>query len=109
MTNTVDRLRSLSTLPLAARISDAVSTVVLRYGLVLFLLGGGLSKFTQEEALRIQPWVRPPVGAPPNAAIEDRFDLKEARVSFASNSGCSSAANCIRTPTSTARQTFLQA
>ena len=57
MTTTVERVQSISAFPLAARISEAVSTVVLRYGLVLFLLGGGLSKFTQEEALRIQPWV----------------------------------------------------
>jgi reactive chlorine resistance protein C len=57
MTTTVERVQSLSAFPRAARISDAVSTVVLRYGLVLFLLGGGLSKFTQDEALMIQPWV----------------------------------------------------
>jgi uncharacterized membrane protein YkgB len=57
MTSTVERAQSLSAFPRAARISDAVSTIVLRYGLVLFLLGGGLSKFTPEEALMIQPWV----------------------------------------------------
>jgi uncharacterized membrane protein YkgB len=30
---------------------------ILRYGLVLFLIGGGLTKFTEAEAIAIQPWV----------------------------------------------------
>jgi reactive chlorine resistance protein C len=42
---------------LPARPFEVASVVVLRYGLVLFLLGGGLSKFTEAEALTIQPWV----------------------------------------------------
>ena len=43
--------------PLVARVVEAASAVVLRYGLVLFLVGGGLAKFTSAEALTIQPWV----------------------------------------------------
>ena len=43
--------------PLVARVVERASAVVLRYGLVLFLVGGGLAKFTPAEALTIQPWV----------------------------------------------------
>jgi uncharacterized membrane protein YkgB len=57
MTVIDQRIDSVSALRLAARICDVVSAAVLRYGLVLFLLGGGLSKFTEAEALMIQPWV----------------------------------------------------
>jgi uncharacterized membrane protein YkgB len=57
VTTTAERVPSLSGFPRAARTCGAVSAVVLRYGLILLLLGGGLSKFTQEEALMIQPWI----------------------------------------------------
>ena len=57
MATTVERVQSLGPIPLAGRICDDTSAVVLRYGLVLFLVGGGLSKFTQQEAVMIQPWV----------------------------------------------------
>ena len=57
MTAVVKRMRALGAFPLAARICHAISAAVLRYGLVLFLVGGGLTKFTQQEALMIQPWV----------------------------------------------------
>ena len=43
--------------PLAARPFEAAAAVVLRYGLVLFLVGGGVAKFSAAEALTIQPWV----------------------------------------------------
>ena len=57
MTTTVEPVQSITAFALAARISDVVSSVVLRYGLVLLLIGGGLSKFTEEEALTIQAWI----------------------------------------------------
>ena len=40
-----------------ARIFERVGGGVLRYGLVLLLVGIGLLKFTAAEALAIQPWV----------------------------------------------------
>ncbi|MBV9599842.1 MAG: DUF417 family protein [Chloroflexi bacterium] len=43
--------------PLSVRPFEVASALVLRYGLVLFLIGGGLTKFTEGEALTIQPWV----------------------------------------------------
>lgn len=43
--------------PLVARVVEGASAVVLRYGLVLFLVGGGLAKFTPAEAITIQPWM----------------------------------------------------
>ena len=42
---------------LVARLVEAASAVVLRYGLALFLIGGGLAKFTPAEAVIIQPWM----------------------------------------------------
>jgi uncharacterized membrane protein YkgB len=57
VTTTAERVQYLNACPRAARICGGVSAVVLRYGLILLLLGGGLSKFTQEEALMIQPWI----------------------------------------------------
>lgn len=44
-------------LPVVARVVERASAVVLRYGLVLFLVGGGLTKFTPTEAVAIQPWI----------------------------------------------------
>jgi uncharacterized membrane protein YkgB len=44
-------------LPRLAHVVERTSALVLRYGLVLFLVGGGLAKFTPTEALTIQPWV----------------------------------------------------
>jgi uncharacterized membrane protein YkgB len=43
--------------PFVTRVAGAASAVVLRYGLALFLVGGGLAKFTSAEALTIQPWI----------------------------------------------------
>ena len=40
-----------------ARIVERVGGSILRYGLVLLLVGIGLLKFTEAEALAIQPWV----------------------------------------------------
>jgi uncharacterized membrane protein YkgB len=42
---------------IAARTFQLLGGVVLRYGLVFFLVGIGLLKFTEAEALTIQPWV----------------------------------------------------
>jgi uncharacterized membrane protein YkgB len=42
---------------LRARPFELASAAILRYGLVLFLVLFGLAKFTEAEALTIQPWV----------------------------------------------------
>jgi len=42
---------------LRARPFELVGGAVLRYGLVLFLVLFGLAKFTEAEALTIEPWV----------------------------------------------------
>jgi uncharacterized membrane protein YkgB len=57
MPSFVEPAHSWSSFPLPARFFEVASTIVLRYGLVLFLVGGGLTKFTEQEALMIQPWV----------------------------------------------------
>ena len=41
----------------AARAFELLGGGILRYGLVFLLLGGGLAKFAEAEALTIQPWV----------------------------------------------------
>jgi uncharacterized membrane protein YkgB len=46
-----------TTIATAARVLRSVGGGVLRYGLVLLLVGIGLLKFTEAEALAIQPWV----------------------------------------------------
>lgn len=48
---------SSSRFALRARPFELVSAALLRYGLVLFLVLFGLAKFTEGEALTIQPWV----------------------------------------------------
>src|SRR5215469_14263599 len=48
---------SASRFVLPARPFELVGGAILRYGLVLFLVLFGLAKFTQAEALTIQPWV----------------------------------------------------
>ena len=53
VTTSAEHMPSLSAFPRAARTCGAVSTVVLRYSLILLLLGGGLGKFTQEKAKRL--------------------------------------------------------
>src|SRR6266508_2441302 len=40
-----------------ARVFERLGGGILRYGLVLLLVGIGLLKFTEAEALAIQPWV----------------------------------------------------
>lgn len=45
------------TIAIGARVFRTVGGGVLRYGLVLLLIGIGLLKFTEAEALAIQPWV----------------------------------------------------
>lgn len=51
------RARASAPFALPARPFDLVSGAILRYSLVLFLVLFGLAKFTQAEALTIQPWV----------------------------------------------------
>jgi reactive chlorine resistance protein C len=48
---------SASRFALHARPFELVSGAILRYSLVLFLILFGLAKFTEGEALTIQPWV----------------------------------------------------
>ena len=48
---------SPSRFALRARPFELASGAILRYSLVLFLVLFGLAKFTQAEALTIQPWV----------------------------------------------------
>jgi reactive chlorine resistance protein C len=55
MINTLARGRASGAPAITARTVETVGHVVLRYGLVLFLIGGGLSKFTSSEAEFIQP------------------------------------------------------
>ena len=56
-TSASERTPAIHRLALVARPLEFVATAILRYGLVFFLIGGGLTKFTQAEALTIQPWV----------------------------------------------------
>jgi uncharacterized membrane protein YkgB len=51
------RVDNPTTIALGARVLRGVGGGVLRYGLVLLLVGIGLLKFTEAEALAIQPWV----------------------------------------------------
>ncbi|MBV9355305.1 MAG: DUF417 family protein [Chloroflexi bacterium] len=53
----VESARVPRSLSLSARAFGAASAAILRYGLVLFLVGGGLARFTEAEAFTIQPWV----------------------------------------------------
>jgi uncharacterized membrane protein YkgB len=48
---------SSSRFALQARPFELASSAILRYSLVLFLVLFGLAKFTEGEALTIQPWV----------------------------------------------------
>ncbi|MBV9354336.1 MAG: DUF417 family protein [Chloroflexi bacterium] len=57
MTTHVEAAPVPRSLPLSARLFGAASAAILRYGLVLFLVGGGVAKFTEAEAVTIQPWV----------------------------------------------------
>lgn len=58
MVSHIERPRSDNpTTDIGARVLRSVGGGVLRYGLVLLLVGIGLLKFTEAEALAIQPWV----------------------------------------------------
>ncbi len=57
MIGTLPRPRPAYRFALRARPFELVAGAILRYGLVLFLVLFGLAKFTQAEALTIQPWV----------------------------------------------------
>jgi uncharacterized membrane protein YkgB len=54
---TLPQPRVASRFVLRARPFELASGVILRYSLVLFLVLFGLAKFTEAEALTIQPWV----------------------------------------------------
>jgi uncharacterized membrane protein YkgB len=58
MLGQIERPRAVHpTIVTGARVFRGVGGGVLRYGLVLLLVGIGLLKFTEAEALAIQPWV----------------------------------------------------
>jgi uncharacterized membrane protein YkgB len=54
---TLQTSRPASRLAFRARPFELLGGVILRYGLVLFLVLFGLAKFTDAEAQTIQPWV----------------------------------------------------
>jgi uncharacterized membrane protein YkgB len=54
---TLSQTRAASRFALHARPFELASGAILRYSLVLFLVLFGLAKFTEAEALTIQPWV----------------------------------------------------
>jgi reactive chlorine resistance protein C len=54
---TLQRTRPAYRFALRARPVELLAGAILRYGLVLFLALFGLAKFTEAEALTIQPWV----------------------------------------------------
>jgi reactive chlorine resistance protein C len=55
MVNAVPAKPADQTLGSSARVIEGIGRVILRYGLALFLIASGLSKFTEMEALWIQP------------------------------------------------------
>jgi reactive chlorine resistance protein C len=55
MIGAVQRKPAAQAIGLNGRAVEAVGRAILRYGLVLFLIGAGLAKFTEFEALWIQP------------------------------------------------------
>ena len=57
MIGTLQTSRPASRLAFRARPFELLGGVILRYGLVLFLVLFGLAKFTDAEAQTIQPWV----------------------------------------------------
>jgi len=57
VTSTRERQRVIHLIALDAQPFELLAGGILRYGLVLFLIGGGLTKFTETEAIAIQPWV----------------------------------------------------
>ena len=57
MIDTLQRPRPAYRFVLPARPFELLGGAILRYGLVLFLVLFGLAKFTEAEAITIQPWV----------------------------------------------------
>jgi uncharacterized membrane protein YkgB len=57
LTDALARPRPARRFALGARPFEVLGGGILRYGLVLLLVGIGLLKFTEAEALTIQPWV----------------------------------------------------
>jgi uncharacterized membrane protein YkgB len=57
MTDALARPRAARPFALRARPFELLGGGILRYGLVLLLVGIGLLKFTAAEAITIQPWV----------------------------------------------------
>jgi uncharacterized membrane protein YkgB len=55
MFDVTQRKPAVQTLSVSGRTLETIGRAVLRYGLVFFLVGSGLTKFTELEALWIQP------------------------------------------------------
>jgi reactive chlorine resistance protein C len=55
MIDAVQRKPAVQPFGVRGRVVEAIGRAILRYGLVLFLIGSGLTKFTEFEALWIQP------------------------------------------------------
>jgi uncharacterized membrane protein YkgB len=55
MIDAVQRTPATRTVGVTGRLVEGVGKAILRYGLALFLIGSGLTKFTEFEALWIQP------------------------------------------------------
>src|SRR5262245_32762518 len=55
MINTAQRKPAVQALGINGRIVERVGQAILRYGLVLLLVGSGLAKFTEVEARWIEP------------------------------------------------------
>jgi reactive chlorine resistance protein C len=53
--DTTQRKPAVHALGINGRVVEGVGKAILRYALVLFLIGSGLTKFTEVEALWIQP------------------------------------------------------
>jgi reactive chlorine resistance protein C len=55
MIDAIQRKSAVQPLGISGRVVETIGRAILRYGLVLFLIGSGLTKFTEFEALWIQP------------------------------------------------------
>jgi reactive chlorine resistance protein C len=55
MIDAIERKPAIQTRGVNGRVIEGIGRAILRYGLVLLLLGSGLTKFTEFEALWIQP------------------------------------------------------
>ncbi len=55
MINIIERKTAIQTLGVNGRVIEGIGRAILRYGVVLLLIGSGLTKFTEFEARWIEP------------------------------------------------------